>query len=193
METIIYMVRHAESPFVFGEEKTRGLSEEGFADAVRAADLLDDVQVDYMASSSYTRAVQTIQSIADRKGIPIEEWEQLIERPIKGLNYKTTWEVLHEAIRESFSDPDYALEGGESTRTAQQRAVPVIEQLLSDHRGGTLVIGTHGNIMTIILNHYDKSYGYEFWMSTSKPDIYKLTFNEENQLLDVQRVWQVKE
>lgn len=33
MKTTIYMVRHAESPFVFGEEKTRGLSEKGLTDS----------------------------------------------------------------------------------------------------------------------------------------------------------------
>ncbi len=189
MHTTIYMVRHAESPFVFGQEQSRGLSEEGFADAKRVADVLANVEVHYMASSSYTRAVQTIQVLAERKGLPIEEFEELKERPIKGLDYKASWDVLLTAIEQSFTDPEYALEGGESTRTAQQRAVPVIEKLLAEHCGETIVIGTHGNIMTIIMNYYDTSYGYDFWNSTSKPDIYKLTF-EKNQLVKVERVWE---
>ena len=32
-DTTVYMVRHAESPFVFGEERIRPLSEKGLADA----------------------------------------------------------------------------------------------------------------------------------------------------------------
>jgi 2,3-bisphosphoglycerate-dependent phosphoglycerate mutase len=61
METTIYMVRHAESQFVFGEERSRGLSEEGLVDAQRVAELLYDVDVDYVASSAYARAIQTVQ------------------------------------------------------------------------------------------------------------------------------------
>ncbi|WP_169088212.1 histidine phosphatase family protein [Paenibacillus sp. PL91] len=188
MKTTIYMVRHAESAYEFGQERTRGLSTEGFAAAKRVADFFADVDVHYMASSPYTRAVQTIQYIAEQKGLDIVEYEELIERPIKGLDYKAPWDVLYEAIRASFVDKDYALADGESTRKAQQRAIPIIEKLLEEHHGENIVIGTHGNIMTIIMNYYDEKYGFEFWDTTSKPDIYKMTFRSK-QLEQVERVW----
>jgi len=188
MKTNLYMVRHAESPFEFGRERSRGLSAEGMAEARRVAEVFSGIDIRYMASSPYTRAKQTIQYIAEQKGLTITEYEALIERPIKGLDYKAGWDTLYEAIRKSFDDKDYALEGGESTRSAQQRAVPVIQSLLDEQRGGNIVIGTHGNIMTIILNYYDDRYGFEFWRKTSKPDIYKLTF-DWNQLEQVERIW----
>ncbi|BBH24390.1 phosphoglycerate mutase [Paenibacillus baekrokdamisoli] len=188
MKTIIYMVRHAESPFEFGQERTRGLSEEGIAAAKRVARLFTDIDVHYMASSPYTRAKQTIQYIAEHKCLPIVEYEELVERPIKGLDYKAPWDELYEAIRKSFVDKDFALEGGETTRSVQQRSIPIIERILEEQRGNNIVIGTHGNIMTIIMNHYDDKYGFEFWNSTSKPDIYRMTFNQ-NQLECVERIW----
>ncbi|OXM85596.1 histidine phosphatase family protein [Paenibacillus rigui] len=191
MKTTLYMVRHAESPFVFGEERTRGLSEEGTADAVKVADVLEGVDISYIASSHYERAVQTVQSIAERKGLPINRFEALRERAIKGLDYKAPWEDLLKAIEVSFVDLDYALEGGESTREAQQRAIPLIEQLLQDYAGKHVVIGTHGNIMTIIMHYYNKSYGFDFWNRTSKPDIYKMTFHH-SQLERVERMWKGK-
>jgi 2,3-bisphosphoglycerate-dependent phosphoglycerate mutase len=61
---------------------------------------------------------------------------------------------------------------GETTRQAQERAIPIILKLLSDYEGKKIVIGTHGNIMTIILKYFDTNYGFEFWKQTSKPDIY---------------------
>jgi len=64
----------------------------------------------------------------------------------------------------------------------------VFENILKQHQGENIVIGTHGNIMTIIMNYYDPSYGFEFWESTSKPDIYKMTFNR-NQLDGIERIW----
>lgn len=188
MNTVIYMVRHAESPFEFGQERTRGLSEEGFSEAKRVAEVLGDVDIHFMASSSYTRAVQTIEHLAKRKAMTIVVYEELVERAIKGLDYKATWDVLYEAIRNSFIDIDFALEGGETTRSAQQRAIPVIERILEEHRGKNIVLGTHGNIMTIIMNHYDNKFGFDFWNTTSKPDIYKLTFNL-NKLEHVERIW----
>jgi len=188
MITTMYMVRHAESPFIFGQEKTRGLSEEGFAASKIVADLFEDIDIDYIASSTYTRAIQTVQELAERKGLTINEYEELRERPIKGLDDKAPWEDLLKAIERSFVDLDFALEGGESTREAQQRSIPIIENLLKDFRGKNVVIGTHGNIMTIIMNYYDKNYGFDFWNSTSKPDIYKMAFIE-NKLVKIERVW----
>ena len=188
MKTIIYMVRHAESPFEFGQERTRGLSEEGFLAAKQLAKLFTDFDIHYIASSPYTRAKQTIQYIAEQKFIDIVEYEGLVERPIKGMDYKAPWDDLFEAIRKSFVDKDFALEGGESTRKAQQRSIPIIEELLKQHQGENIVIGTHGNIMTIIMNYYDDKYGFDFWNATSKPDIYKMIF-EQNKLNKVERVW----
>ncbi|RAV21119.1 histidine phosphatase family protein [Paenibacillus contaminans] len=188
MKTTVYMVRHAESPFAFGQERTRGLSEEGFLAAKRVAQFFTDVDIHFIASSPYARAKQTVQYVAEQKGLDIVEYEELIERPIKGLDYKASWDVLYEAIRESFTDKDFCLEGGEPTRKAQQRSIPVIEGLLEERQGQNIIIGTHGNIMTIIMNYFDETYGFEFWDSTSKPDIYKLTF-ERNRLEQVERLW----
>ncbi|MNR22089.1 hypothetical protein D3C85_1390270 [compost metagenome] len=105
------------------------------------------------------------------------------------MDYKSTWDVLYEAIRRSFIDYDFALEGGETTREAQERSIPVIEKFLEEQRGNNIVIGTHGNIMTIIMNYYDAKYGFEFWNETSKPDIYKMTFNR-NRLEQIERIWE---
>ena len=188
MRTNLYMVRHAESPFEFGKEKSRGLSEEGMTAARRVASIFSTIEVHYIASSSYTRAIQTVQPLAEQTNIPVIEYDELIERPIKGLDTKAPWDALLEAIRRSFEDKDYALEGGESTREAQERAIPVIEKLLEEQKGNNIVLGTHGNIMTIIMNYYNEAYGFEFWEQTSKPDIYKLTF-DGNKLENVERLW----
>jgi 2,3-bisphosphoglycerate-dependent phosphoglycerate mutase len=188
MQTNIFMVRHAESPFVFGEERTRGLSEEGLQAAMKVADLLDPEEIHFVCSSSYTRARETVQYLADRKNLPIIEFEELRERPIKGLNYKAPWDELQLAIEKSFVDLDFSLDGGESINEAQRRSIPVINNLLKEHEGRNIVIGTHGNIMTIILNYYNSSYGFEFWKNTSKPDIYRMTFVKE-QFKDIERIW----
>ena len=37
-----------------------------------------------------------------------------------------------------------------------------MEKLLDEFKGKSIVIGTHGNIMTIIMNHYNKEYGFVY-------------------------------
>jgi 2,3-bisphosphoglycerate-dependent phosphoglycerate mutase len=187
--THIYMIRHAESPYVHGEESTRGLSEAGH-EAVRTInEIMRPEQVDAVVSSSYARAVLTVQGVADERGLTVIPFEELRERAIKGLGYQSAWEELESAIKQSFINKDYALPGGESTRQAQERAIPVIRKLLREYAGRKVAIGTHGNIMTIIMNYFDESYGYDFWNSTSKPDIYRLDFDGER-LVGVQRMWE---
>lgn len=190
MKTYIYFVRHAMSTFVpsIDQERARGLSEQGKRDAAKVTDLLAAEGIDLLVSSPYARAVETIQGLADCLNKRITIYEELRERPIASLAYEIPEETVEQAIEQSFSDVDYCLIEGESTRMARERAMPVIQSLLSEQKGSKIVIGTHGNIMTIIMNELDREYGYSFWKQTSKPDIYKLEFEDER-LLKVERLW----
>ena len=188
VNTTIYMIRHAKSPFVFGQELTRELSTQGLIDAKKVADIMDNKKIDLIVSSPYKRAIQTIEEIATNKDIEIIVYEELRERQLKGA-FKLTEDEIYQAIKTSFEDIDFHLTDGESIRDVQNRAMPVIKNLLNNYEGKTIIIGTHGNVMTIIMNYFDKAYGYEFWKNTSKPDIYKLVFSGEN-LLSVHRLWE---
>jgi 2,3-bisphosphoglycerate-dependent phosphoglycerate mutase len=157
-------------------------------DARRAARLLGGIPVDLIISSPYRRAVQTVEGIAAERGLPITQYEELLERPIKGLDYSAAEEELLAGIRQSFEDKDYCMAGGESTRRAQERSIPLLLNLIRENEGKTIVIGTHGNIMTIMLNYFDEGIGYDFWQSTSKPDIYHMVMEKER-LVELNRVW----
>ncbi|WP_432360461.1 histidine phosphatase family protein [Sporosarcina sp. UB5] len=188
MNTSIYMIRHAESPFVFGQERTRKLSPQGEEEARKVTALLNNKEIDLIVSSPYTRAIQTIEGISNAKNIEVKVFEELRERQLKGA-YKLPEEEIQQAIKKSFEDSDYKLSGGESVKDVQKRALPVIKDLLVKYAGKTIVIGTHGNVMTVIMNYFNNEFGYAFWLKTSKPDIYKLIFSGET-LHSVQRVWE---
>jgi 2,3-bisphosphoglycerate-dependent phosphoglycerate mutase len=188
MDTIIYMIRHAESPFVFGHERTRKLSNQGAIDAKKVTAIMNEQKIDMVISSPYTRAIQTIEGIVDSKNIEVNVVEELRERQLKGA-YKLPEEEIQQAIKKSYEDIDFNLSGGESVRDVQNRAIPIIKELLKNYETKTIIIGTHGNVMTIIMNYFNKEYGYHFWKNTSKPDIYKLVFSGETLKL-VQRKWE---
>lgn len=190
MKTYIYFVRHGIAPFSLEHERKGGasLSEQGKMDANRVAELLRIEEIDVIVSSSYFRAIETVSPLAELLQKDIIQYEELIERPIASLNYVVSDEELLIGIEKSFVDIDFCMPEGETTRYAQKRAIPIIMKLLSDYKGKKIAIGTHGNIMTIIMNYFNSKYGFEFWKQTTRPDIYKLEF-EETELNLVERLW----
>lgn len=188
MNTYIYMVRHAVSPFVVGDERNRGLSEQGIVDALRIKEILAKEGISHFVSSPYRRAIDTLKYLAEASQLEILIFEELRERNIGSTKIEIKPQEILQGIRTSFTDKHYKMPGGESTLEAQERAIPIVKQLLEQHKGGRIAMGTHGNIMTLILNYFDEVYGYEFFEQTSKPDIYKLEFHEM-ELVNVERLW----
>lgn len=184
IHTTIYFVRHAESPYVVGEERTRGLSEKGLRDALIVKELMVNERIDIFISSPYERAIQTIKNLALELAEEIVIEEDLRERVIGdfgNLDFK-------EAKRKLYNDFDFMYPNGESSHEAQDRAIATVAKVLYDNQGKKIVMGTHGDIMTLMLNQFDEKYDYDFWESTSMPDIYKLSF-EGNELRHVERLW----
>ncbi|WP_379154916.1 histidine phosphatase family protein [Paenibacillus sp. sgz5001063] len=185
MTTTIYLIRHAESLYTEGQERERGLSEQGKADAERVRSILQKESIDLFVSSPYERAIQTIQPLADEKQKEIIRIEGLRERTIGNIAGVS----FVEAKRSVYQDFTAAFEGGESSAEAQARAAGELNLLLEKYEGSTLAVGTHGDIMTLMLNDFDTWYGYEFWQSTTMPDIYRLEL-EDGELVRVTRMWE---
>lgn len=145
--------------------------------------ILKDEKIDVFISSPYERAIQTIHEAAGGKEILL--FEDLRERAIGQIGEVS----FKKAKLKVYEDFHYSFSEGESSSVAQSRAVKVIDQILTEHQGKKIVIGTHGDIMTLIFNHYDSQYNFGFWESTSMPDIYRLVFDEQQSLLTVKRLW----
>ncbi|MBB6632607.1 histidine phosphatase family protein [Cohnella thailandensis] len=181
--TTVYLVRHAESPYVEGQERSRGLSGKGAEDALKVGSLLRNENIDIFVSSPYERAIQTIKDAAGEKEILL--FEDLRERSIGIIPDR----LFREAKFKVYQDFDFAFPEGESSLAAQQRAIQSFLGILRNYEGQKIAIGTHGDIMTLILNFFDKSYRYDFWKSTSMPDVNKLEF-ENSKLVTVVRLWE---
>jgi 2,3-bisphosphoglycerate-dependent phosphoglycerate mutase len=187
MNTYIYFIRHAESVYIEGVERERGLTDKGKKDAAAIRDLLLGEQIDVFVSSPYQRAVHTVKELADAAGQSILIEEDLRERQLSGADVGK--ERFMEAKRKLFEEPDFSFPGGESSHEAQNRAGSVMAKLLQRYSGKKIGIGTHGDIMTLMMNRYDETYGYDFWRSTTMPDIYRLEFDQSDKLIEVTRLW----
>ncbi|MBO0959319.1 histidine phosphatase family protein [Neobacillus sp. MM2021_6] len=188
MKTYIYMVRHGESPYTEGTERTRGLTEKGILDAQRVTDTLQDEGIEVFVSSPYNRAILTIQDLAKRSGKEVLVFEDLKERIFSDEDYRISDKELNPLLTKSFSDPNFALTGAESNADCQNRAITVLGEILTTYQGCKVAIGTHGAVMALMMGYYDSQYDFNFLLNTSKPDIYRMEFNG-HELVGVKRLW----
>lgn len=180
--TNLYLVRHAHSTYT-PDELERPLSEKGFIDAKKVTELLKEEDIHIAITSPYKRAFQTIEGVAQHFNLPIRIEPELRERLLSPHSVKD----FPTAIKKVWENPSFHWKGGESNHVAQQRGVDCILSILEEYEGKNIVIGTHGNIMVLIMNFFDSQYDFAFWKSLQMPDIYKLTFDGKA-LVSVSRI-----
>ncbi|RLL48323.1 histidine phosphatase family protein [Oceanobacillus piezotolerans] len=188
MKTFIYMVRHGDSPKE-GSERTRELTEKGYIDAQLITKRLTEEGVDAVISSPYKRSILTVQELANQIGQEVLVYEDLKERIFTRENIRIADKELLPIVEKSFSVPDFKLPGGESNVECQARAINILKEVLKTYQGKKVVIGTHGVVMTLLMGYYDRKFGLEFLLQTSKPDIYKMEYYGE-ELVEVKRLWE---
>jgi 2,3-bisphosphoglycerate-dependent phosphoglycerate mutase len=189
MQTFIYLVRHGDSPKKEKNERARGLSEKGKRDAKQITELLKEEEIEIFASSPYSRAILTIQKLAELCGKEVLPFEDLKERVFSGGDMRLSDEELFPLLEKSFADPDYVLPGAESNKDCQERAIRVLKEILANCQGRKVAIGTHGAVMTLMMGYFDSRYNLDFLHKLSKPDVYRLTFDGEK-LMEVIRLWE---
>lgn len=171
----VILVRHAEplpvgTPGIADDE--RPLSDAGRADADELATELEAWQVTAVYSSPYARSVETVTPIAARRGMTVQVLDDLRERRLSAQPH----DGWRDSLERAWADADYAMPGGESGRVAQRRAVAVLDLLRSRHPdGGRVVIGSHGNLISLVLQALEPEVGFDFHMAMPTPAIYRLT------------------
>lgn len=183
MITNIYFVRHAHSIYT-PEDLKRPLSERGLKDAERATEILSKEKIHRVISSPYKRAIETVEGIAALLNQEVQLEDDFRERKLA----ETSVDNFEESVLRVWRDFNFSFTGGESGYIAQHRGVVALEKILDKYDGENIVIGTHGNIMVLIMNYYNKNYNYNFWKELKMPDIYKLTFENKN-LIEVKELW----
>lgn len=171
----VLLVRHAEAVPIGTdglEEAARPLTEAGRAAAEQLAEELDDYGLTAIYSSPYLRAVETVRSIGLRRGLEVQVLDDLRERTLN-VEPADDW---RETLERAWGDPDFSVPGGESGRDAQRRAIGTLDLLRSRHPdGGRLVLGSHGNLISLILQALDSQVGFAFHMAMPNPALYRLT------------------
>lgn len=170
--TRVYFVRHAQSDYNWEDNRTRPLTEEGRKDSQIVKDLLRYVDIDYVISSPYIRSVDTIREYARERNLDIHTDERLRERDAaQGGNTR-------ELIRKRWENFSFHEEGGESLAMVQQRNMAAFNEILEQHPGENILIGTHGTALSTILNFYEPEFQYDsfFRIIDYMPYVIRLDF-----------------
>ena len=183
MNQILYLVRHCQAT---GQEPDAPLTELGKQQAIALANWLSEMPIRRIISSPFARAYQSIAPLSERLRLTIEVDDRLIERMLSPVPLDN-W---RERLAETFVDLDLSFEGGESSRTAMMRGVEVVNQAV-DQGTNPVVVVTHGNLVTLILKHFDEQVGYAEWESLRNPDVYRIKFSSEGTCIE--RMVQYKE
>ncbi|QGQ96424.1 histidine phosphatase family protein [Paenibacillus psychroresistens] len=176
----IYIVRHCKAE---GQSLDANLTDEGYLQADRLATFLFDKKIEMIICSPFARANQSILPLAEKLMIEVDTEERLSERILCTVDHPNWREMLHN----TFIDFELCYEGGESSRSAMNRVVSVINDLKYS-QFNNVVITTHGNLMSLLLKYYDnKRFGFKEWEALSNPDVYHLSIDGISS--NIRRIW----
>lgn len=162
----VYIVRHCEPEWQSSDAR---LTEQGLKQALDLSGFFSKIKVDRIISSTYERAIQSIQPLAKQRNSAIEIDEKLTERVLSTKDI-SNWK---DKLRSTFENGGLKFEGGESSQEAKGRIVDVVENVFNDISEDT-IIDSHGNLISILLNNFNKSFGFDDWQDLTNPDIYVL-------------------
>ncbi len=176
--TEIYFVRHAEPDYNDHNDLTRPLTTKGKEDVALVNRFFEDKEIDYVISSPFLRAVDTVAGLAAKLYKEVFILDDFRERKID-----SGWIDDFDAFAEKqWRDFDYKLSDGESLREVQNRNINALNGVRAAYKDKTLVIGSHGAALSTIINYYDRTFGYEKFrvIRSLMPWIVKFTFEEDS-------------
>ena len=163
-ETIVYLIRHAETVDENGIRNTNEdsqminekeiLSVEGEEQAKRLSENVELNNLDTIWSSSYTRAKATAKYIANTNDLPINLDSNLSERKLGNLkelgefmkNKKT-----RDPSQEQLLDREFKTSDGESAEETRQRMNKFFDKILKEYEGKRIAIISHRRFSEIFL------------------------------------------
>lgn len=173
MITTIYLVRHANKLRLWNaEDKLRPLTLLGETQARFLADLEDLQGINFIFSSPYFRAIQTVKYLSEKIGIPIATIEDLKER-----QYGNIKKIPENYEADQWIDFNYTQHGGESLKMVQERMINTLNKVLKDNLGKTILICSHATAIATLFNYYNHSFNFTNFNQITSPDMWRLEFD----------------
>ncbi|MBR6873550.1 MAG: histidine phosphatase family protein [Ruminococcus sp.] len=155
--TTVYFVRHAQPDPSSGNNPEFPLTAQGQKDALLVRDVLGDKDIRAVYSSSYIRAVMTVEPFAQSKGLEVIKEYGLRERTAG--KWQDGFADYAEYISRQINDYSCKAEGGESLDEVQQRCMAVVSRIVDAHDGEAVAVGIHGMALSTVLKYFFPHFG----------------------------------
>lgn len=165
----LVLVRHGQSEWnalgLWTGQTDVALTEQGKAEARRAAEHLQDISLHKGYTSKLSRAQQTLQEIKEALShteLETIEHEALNERHYGDYTAKNKWEIKEAIGDEEFTKLrrtwDHPVPNGETLKDVHARALPYFEEhILKDLREGkNIIVSSHGNTLRALMKHLEE-------------------------------------
>lgn len=206
MNTIIYLVRHAETIDEKGIRNTNEttqminekeiLSIEGEKASMELSKNEQLHNIDVIWCSSYTRAKQTAKYIANENDLELNFDYRLSERRLGNLKELSIFmkdKKTRDPSQEQLLFPEYKTSDGESAKETNERMTEFLNEILEKYKGKRVTIVSHGGSIKFLLLNWcqlNENVKLEYKgneLNITSPCLLKLTFDNK-ELIQLEQI-----
>lgn len=206
MNTIVYLIRHADTIDEKGIRKTKETSQminekeilsiKGEEDSKRLSKNEELKNIDTTWCSSYVRAKQTAKYIAEENNLQINLDDRLNERKLGNLEEIAIFmkdKKTRDPSQEQLLYPKFKTSDGESAEDTNKRMTEFLKECLNKNKGKRIAIVSHGGSIKFLLLNWCKvneNMKLEYKdkeLNITSPSLLKLTFKDE-ELMNIEQI-----
>ena len=206
MNTIVYLIRHADTIDEKGIRNTKETSQminekeilsiKGEEDSKRLSKNEELKNIDAIWCSSYVRAKQTAKYIAEENNLQINLDDRLNERKLGNLEEIAIFmkdKKTRDPSQEQLVYPKFKTSDGESAEDTNKRMTDFLNDCLDENKGKKIAIVSHGGSIKFLLLNWckvNKNVKLEYKnkeLNITSPSLLKLTFKDE-ELMNIEQI-----
>ncbi|HJQ14644.1 MAG TPA: histidine phosphatase family protein [Anaerolineales bacterium] len=158
------------------------LSVEGQLRAHRLAEQLERFEPEIIVSSNEPKAKETAEILATHFQIDMQTISDLREQDRSNVPYLSTNE-FQASMREFFQKPDELVLGSETANQAHTRFYRAVHSILKEHRNKTVLIVTHGTVISLFVSRLTGSSDLELWRQLGLPSFIALDLHSSTLII----------
>ena len=187
----LVLVRHGQSEWnalgLWTGQEDVSLTEQGKAEARKAAEHLRNITLHKAHTSSLSRTHQTLEEIKSalsHTDLETVQDKALDERHYGDYQAKNKWEIKEQIGDEAFTKLrrtwDHPVPNGETLKDVHARVLPYYEEhILEDLKAGkNIIVAAHGNSLRALMKHLDEvddDHVHELEIGTGEVVMYEIS------------------
>ena len=173
--TTLFLIRHGLTAVtgsrLYGRTPGIHLDERGRRQAAALVERFEGVRLNAVYSSPLERCVESLEPLAAARGLEIRTSDALIEMDAGGWTGRTLPSLRRTKLWNTVQrNPSrFRFPSGESFVEAEARLLAEIERIVARHPRGRVVVGTHGDLVGMVVSHYAGAHLDQFQRVTAEP------------------------